>query len=205
MVFEAFRKEFIDQICFTSNQVYAWHPGFDKNTLSRWVKKGYLLKLRNNLYTFSELKNVNNIHFYIANRIYRPSYLSLHTALSFHGLIPESIVQTTSVSTMKTARFKNELGSFSYKKIKNELFFGYTQLEFTKDKTFLIALPEKALLDLLYLYPFYNNETEITNLRIDQQILSEVMQFSRLHEFLSRFKNKSLEKRMNLFLKYYST
>ena len=205
MVFEAFRKEFIDQICFTSNQVYAWHPGFDKNTLSRWVKKGYLLKLRNNLYTFSELKNVNNIHFYIANRIYRPSYLSLHTALSFHGLIPESIVQTTSVSTMKTARFKNELGSFSYKKIKNELFFGYTQLEFTKDKTFLIALPEKALLDLLYLYPFYNDETEITNLRIDQQILSEVMQFSRLHEFLSRFKNKSLEKRMNLFLKYYST
>lgn len=205
MVFEAFRKEFIDQICFTSNQVYAWHPGFDKNTLSRWVKKGYLLKLRNNLYTFSELKNVNNIHFYIANRIYRPSYLSLHTALSFHGLIPESIVQSTSVSTMKTARFKNELGSFSYKKIKNELFFGYTQLEFTKDKTFLIALPEKALLDLLYLYPFYNNETEITNLRIDQQILSEVMQFSRLHEFLSRFKNKSLEKRMNLFLKYYST
>jgi len=205
MIFEEFRKEFIDQICFTTNQVYAWHPHFDKNNLGRWVKKGYLLKLRNNLYTFSELKNVNNIHFYIANRIYRPSYLSLHTALSFHGLIPESIVQTTSVSTMKTARFKNELGSFSYKKIKNELFFGYTQLEFTKDKTFLIALPEKALLDLLYLYPFYNNETEITNLRIDQQILSEVMQFSRLHEFLSRFKNKSLEKRMNLFLKYYST
>jgi predicted transcriptional regulator of viral defense system len=205
MIFEAFRKEFIDQICFTANQVYAWHPGFDKNTLSRWVKKGYLIKLRNNLYTFSELKSVNNIHFYIANRIYRPSYLSLHTALSFHGLIPESIVQTTSVSTMKTARFKNELGSFSYKKIKNELFFGYTQLEFSKDKTFLIALPEKALLDLFYLYPFYNNETEITNLRIDQEILSEMMQLRRLHEFLSRFKNKALEKRMNLFLKNYGT
>ncbi len=205
MIFEAFRKEFIDQICFTANQVYAWHPGFDKNTLSRWVKKGYLIKLRNNLYTFSELKSVNNIHFYIANRIYRPSYLSLHTALSFHGLIPESIVQTTSVSTMKTARFKNELGSFSYKKIKNDLFFGYTQLEFTKDKSFLIAEPEKALLDLFYLYTFYNNETEITNLRIDQEILSEMMQLSRLYEFLSRFKNKSLEKRINLFLKNYGT
>ena len=205
MIFEAFRKEFIDQICFTANQVYAWHPGFDKNTLSRWVKKGYLIKLRNNLYTFSELKSVNNIHFHIANRIYRPSYLSLHTALSFHGLIPESIVQTTSVSTMKTARFKNELGSFSYKKIKNDLFFGYTQLEFTKDKSFLIAEPEKALLDLFYLYTFYNNETEITNLRIDQERLSEMMQLSRLYEFLSRFKNKSLEKRINLFLKNYGT
>jgi len=106
---------------------------------------------------------------------------------------------------MKTARFKNELGSFSYKKIKNDLFFGYTQLEFTKDKSFLIAEPEKALLDLFYLYTFYNNETEITNLRIDQEILSEMMQLSRLYEFLSRFKNKSLEKRINLFLKNYGT
>lgn len=203
MIFEEFRKEFIDQICFTSNQVYAWHPGFDKNTLSRWVKKGYLIKLRNNLYTFSELKSVNNIHFYIANRIYRPSYLSLHTALSFHGLIPESIVQSTSVSTMKTAYFKNELGIFSYKKIKNELFFGYTHLEFTKDKTFLIALPEKALLDLLYLYPFYNTVAEITNLRIDEGILSDIIQLSRLEEFLSHFKSKALEKRTNLFLKCY--
>lgn len=163
----------------------------------------FLHKNGNNLYTFSELKSVNNIHLYLANRIYRPSYLSLHTALSFHGLIPESIVQTTSVTTLKTARFKNELGSFSYKKIKNELFFGYTHLEFTNDKAFLVALPEKALLDLFYLYPLYNNETEITNLRIDQEILSEMIQLSRLHEFLSRFHNKSLEKRINIFLKCY--
>jgi len=203
MIFEEFRKEFIDQICFTANQVYAWHPHFDKNNLSRWVKKGYLVKLRNNFYTFPELKNFNNINFYIANRMYRPSYVSLHTALSFHGLIPESIVQTTSISTMKTIRFENELGSFSYKKVKNELFFGYTHLEFTKNTTFLIALPEKALLDLLYLYPFYNTEAEITNLRIDEGILSETIQLRRLHEFLSQFKNKALEKRINLFLKCY--
>ena len=203
MIFEAFRKEFIDQVCFTTNQVYAWYPAFDKNNLSRWVKKGYLVKLRNNLYTFSELKSDNNIHFYLANRIYRPSYLSLHTALAFHGLIPESIAQTTSVSTMKTTRFQNELGSFSYKKIKNELFFGYAHLDFTKDKTYMIALPEKALLDFFYLYPFYNTEREITDLRMDEETLSELIQINRLQELLSRFKNKALEKRITLFRKCY--
>lgn len=203
MIFEAFRKEFIDQVCFTTNHVYAWYPAFDKNNLGRWVKKGYLVKLRNNLYTFSELKSLNNIHFYLANRIYRPSYLSLHTALAFHGLIPESIVQTISVSTMKTTRFQNELGSFSYKKVKNELFFGYTHLDFTQDKTFMIAQPEKALLDFFYLYPFYNTEREITGLRMDEEILSELIQINRLQELLSQFKNKALEKRIKLFRKCY--
>lgn len=203
VIFEVFRKEFIDQVCFTTNQIYAWYPAFDKNNLSRWVKKGYLIKLRNNLYTFSELKSLNNIHFYLANRIYRPSYLSLHTALAFHGLIPESIVQTTSVSTMKTTRFQNDSGSFSYKKIKNELFFGYAHLDFTCDKTFMIAMPEKALLDFFYLYPFYNTEREIAGLRMDEEILSELIQINRLQEFLSRFKNKALEKRIKLFRKCY--
>lgn len=203
MIFESFRKEFIGQVCITTNQIYAWYPAFDKNNLGRWVKKGYLIKLKNNLYTFSELRSLNSIHLYLANRIYRPSYLSLHTALAFHGLIPESILQTTSVSTMKTTRFQNELGSFSYKKIKNELFFGYSHLEFTKDKTFMMALPEKALLDFFYLYSFYNTTKEIVGLRMDEEIISELIEINRLQKFLSQFKNKALEKRMKLFRKIY--
>ena len=203
MIFEEFRKEFIDQICFTSNQVYAWYPAFDKNNLSRWVKKGYLIKLKNDLYTFAELRDINNIQLYIANRMYRPSYISLHSAMAFHGLIPESIVQTTSVSTMKTKRFENALGSFSYKKLKTQLFFGYTHLQFTKDKTILMALPEKAILDLLYLYPFYNTKSELLNLRLDEEMLNEVIQLDRFQEFLSSFKNKALNKRADLFFKCY--
>ncbi len=204
MIFEEFRKEFIDQIYFTPNQIYAWHPSFDKNNLSRWVKKGYLIKLKNNLYTFTELRNINNIHLFIANRMYRPSYISLHSAMAFHGFIPESIVQTTSVSTMKTKRFENTLGSFSYKKLKPQLFFGYTHLQFTKDKIILMAAPEKSILDLLYLYPFYNTKNELLNLRLDEEMLHEMIQTDRFQEFLARFENKSLEKRADLFFKCYS-
>jgi len=40
------------------------------------------------------------------------------------------------------------------------------------DRSILFAFPEKALLDLLYLYPFYNTEAEIENLRLDNDYLA---------------------------------
>ena len=115
MVYQDFRNAFIDQVCFTSNQIYVWYPGFDKNNLGRWVRKRYLIKLRNSFYTFRELLDTPNLTLYVANRIYRPSCVSLHTALAFYGLIPEAVARITSVSTLKTAGIENDLGSFSYK------------------------------------------------------------------------------------------
>jgi len=44
MNFHVFRKVFLEFTCFTSHQVYAWYPDFDKNNLSRWVKKGFLIR-----------------------------------------------------------------------------------------------------------------------------------------------------------------
>jgi len=49
-----FRGRMFDFGCFSVNQVYAWQPGFDRNNLSRWLKRGYLVRLRQGLYTFPE-------------------------------------------------------------------------------------------------------------------------------------------------------
>ena len=203
MVYQDFRNAFIDQICFTSNQIYAWYPGFDKNNLSRWVRKRYLIRLKNSFYMFRELIDTPDIALYVANRIYRPSYISLHTALSFYGLIPEAVARITSVSTLKTAGIENDLGSFSYSKIKNKLFTGFDYLPFLKDRTILIASPEKALLDLLYLYPFYNSEADMLDLRLDTDMLQEVIHLNSLQKLLITFENKALEKRTHLLLKCY--
>ncbi len=203
MVYQDFRNEFIDQVCFTSNQIYAWYPGFDKNNLTRWVKKRYLIRLRNSYYTFRELSDTPDLALYLANRMYRPSCVSLHTALSFYGLIPEAVARITSVSTRKTAGIENDLGSFSYKKISSKRFTGFDYLPFLKDRTILIASPEKALLDLLYLYPFYNSEADMLDLRLDTDILREIINVNRLQKLLMRFENKALEKRTNVLLKCY--
>ena len=203
MVFQEFYKTWFEQACFTSNQVYSWRDGFDKNNLGRWVRQGLVIKLRNGLYTFPEYLKVPDIGGYVANRMYLPSYISLHTALNFHGLIPEAIIQYSSITSLKTKTFKNPFGTFVYKSIKPECYFGYDILDFDTHKSILMATPEKAILDLLYLYPFYKSEKDFMDLRFDKSVLEETVNKDILIEFAARFNNKSLIYRINNLMKTY--
>jgi len=203
MVYEDFRETFVDQVCFTSNQVYAWYPDFDKNNLSRWVAKNYLIKLRNGFYMFRELSDTPNISYFVSNRIYLPSYISLQTALAFYGLIPEAIINITAISTRKTTIFTNEIGSFTYRSLVEKLFTGFDYKPFLKGRTILMAKPEKALLDLLYLNAYYNSEKDMLELRLDNDMLKETLDVNSLLKMLINYENKSLERRVGLLLKLY--
>ncbi|OQA01604.1 MAG: hypothetical protein BWY70_00318 [Bacteroidetes bacterium ADurb.Bin408] len=198
-----FRKQFIDLVCFNTRQVYAWQAGFDKNNLTRWQKKDLLIKLRQGFYTFPEYIGKQNFAFYFANKMYQPSYISLHTALSYYGIIPEAVIQIMSVCTLKTATFNNAFGTYVYKTIKNDLFFGYNLISMDAMRTYNIAKPEKAILDLLYLYNFYNTEQEIVELRLDEGFLAHNLNIPLFQEYASLFKNKSLESRVKKLIKIY--
>jgi predicted transcriptional regulator of viral defense system len=140
---------------------------------------------------------------YFAGKIYNPSYISLHSALSFYGLIPESVVQITSVTSLKTASFKNPFGEYSYKSIRKNLMFGYIPLPLADGRTTWYATREKALLDLLYLYPFYKTERELADLRLDEDILHDDFDLIEWESLGARFKCKTLEKRIQLLGKVY--
>jgi predicted transcriptional regulator of viral defense system len=200
MNYQEFRKKWFDLGCISPNQIYSWHPGFDKNNISYWLKKGLIIKLRNGLYTFPEYKSKSAFAFYFANKIYRPSYISLHSALSFYGIIPESVVQITSITSKKTASFSNAIGEFSYKSVRPELMFGYDVKPMTEGQSFLLAKPEKALVDLLYLYPFYNTRSEIGELRLDMDFIHNTLNKDLLHNYSIQINNKSLERRLELVL-----
>jgi len=88
-------------------------------------------------------------------------------------LIPESVVQITSVTSLKTASFANDFGEYSFKSVKSDLMFGYFRRPIAGDRAVPYATGEKALLDLLYLYPFYNTASELLELRLDPDILRE--------------------------------
>ena len=147
--------------------------------------------------------NEPNFALFVANRLYLPSYVSLHTALAFYELIPESVVQISNVTTLKTANFKNQFGTFTYKTIKPECFFGYDILPFSKERSILMAKPEKALLDLLYLYTFYQTEDDLKELRLDEDVLHEIVKSDLLLFYVSKFNNKALEKRTKILIKTY--
>jgi len=198
-----FRNHLFDLGCFGIHQVYAWRPGFDRNNFVRWTRKGYLVRLRKGLYTFPEYLDKPDMAVFFAGKIYSPSYISLHSALSFYGMIPESVVQVTSVTSLKTAVFKNRFAEYSYKSVRDELMFGYAPRPLADGRTTSYATREKALLDLLYLYPFYNTEQELANLRLDGDILHEDLKRAELESLAARFHSVALEKRLRLLVKVY--
>ena len=198
-----FRRKMFDLACFNVNQVYAWQPGFNRNNLVRWTNQGLLIRLRQGYYTFPEYKGRADYPYYFANRIYRPSYISLHTALAFYGMIPESVVQITSVTSLKTASFTNAFGEYSYQTVKEILMFGYDLKPMADGRTLSFAKPEKALLDLLYLYPFYDSASELENLRLDESYLSEDLDKDLLLKYTLKFKNKALERRVQKLMVTY--
>ncbi len=115
--------------------------------IHHYVEKGLFIKLRNGLYA---LAGRHPSPYVIANKLYQPSYISLETALSFHHLIPEVVYSVTSVTTKATREFAAVEQSFSYIRLKKTVFQGY-QLTTSGDDRFLIAEPEKAVADYLYL------------------------------------------------------
>lgn len=183
MIYQAFYKQWIRQGCMSTHQIYAWHPRFDKNNLVRWVKQGLLVRLKNGLYTFPECLEESGFAYVAAGCMHRPSYISLHAALAFYGLIPEAVASITSVSTRKTATFGNNLGYFTYQQIKPDVFQKYDLLFTAQKRRFKMARPEKALVDLLYLYPFYSCENDMLELRLDPEVLQEKANRKYLHCF----------------------
>ena len=206
-----FKEKLLPEGCFSIHQARLYFPTFDRNNLTRWTKKGLLFRLRQEWYAFPELLQRPDFARYIAGRIYRPSYISLHTALSIYGLIPEAVSSITSVSTLKTARFENAFGQYTYQNVKPELFFGYkpvllplnTAIINAPKQAWMLAHPEKALLDLLYLYPFYNSEEEIEQLRLDDDYMTGELNLGRLSEYQEKIGNKALDARVKILLKIY--
>ena len=198
-----FKNKMFDLGCFNIHQVYAWKPGFDRNNFVRWTKKGLLIRLRQGYYTFPEYKGKPDFVMYVANRIYRPSYVSLHTALAFYGMIPEAVIQVTSVTSLKTASFKNDVGEYVYKSLHQELMFGYALKPIGGDLTLQLARPEKALIDLLYLYPFYNSGQALYDLRLDEDFLQGDLDLRLLENYTLKYNNKSLETRVQLLINTY--
>jgi predicted transcriptional regulator of viral defense system len=113
----------------------------------RYAKRGLIVRLKRGLYSLSDMRAPD---LYVANKLYEPSYVSLEFALSYHGLIPETVYGITSVTTKTTQKFTALGKVFTYRRIKREAFTGYNTAR-QRNFTFLIAEPEKALVDLTYL------------------------------------------------------
>jgi len=167
--------------------------------LTRWVKKGYLLKIKNGIYVFKrDYEKIKGEE--IAAALYQPSYLSLESALSAYGFIPEIVYSYISVTGKTNRTFDNKFGRFIYRHLKTELFWGYREVR-TVSGRHLIAEPEKAILDYLYLnLSKINSESDFENLRFNEDRLCETLNKGKFLQYLQAFEIKKLKRWAHLCL-----
>ena len=155
--------------------------GRPNDKISEMLKSGELLALRRGLYVPGpelDLPLPNN--FLIANHLRGPSYISLESALSYWGLIPERVYEISSVTTKTSKTYETAIGRFSYQHLMTPYYsFGIKSVRLTDVQTALVASPEKALCDKIIL-------TSGVLLRSIPQTLDFLLEDLRLDEDLLR-------------------
>jgi len=154
------------------------------NIIKKLINAGVLSRIGKNKYLLKE-KNIKD--FSIANFIYNSSYISFESALNFYGILSQFPYEISSATSRKSAKkyFQNKI--FTYTHIQKNLFWGYE-----KKDDFIIAYPEKALLDQLYLsskgYKKINiDECDFTNIKISR-LKKYLKQYPKTKQFLKIIK-----------------
>ena len=122
-----------------------------RDCISRLVKSGSLIRLKNGFFLIADQINGRPIPFeQVANLLYGPSYISLEYALSYYGMIPEAAYVRTSMTTNRSRHFYTQVGTFSYYQLATHRYFVGVRHKENAFGGFSIATPEKALADHVF-------------------------------------------------------
>lgn len=153
-----------------------------RKQLSRWTASGKIYQLRRGLYSLAPPYQKNLPHpFLVANRLQAGSYVSLQSALSHYGMIPELVPVTTSVTTTYPVTYHTPFGEYDFRRIQNTWFRGYRLVDLGSNQQAFVAAPEKALLDLVYLQAGGDSAAYLNSLRLqalDQLDLDQLNQLA---------------------------
>jgi hypothetical protein len=142
-------------------------PADVRRQLSRWTKAKRLYQLRRGLYALAPpFQKIKPHPFLIANFMVRGSYVSCQSALAHYGLIPEYVPTITSVTAGRPARWETPLGNFEFRHLKVDWLRGYRLLDLGAGQKAFVAIPEKALLDLIHLQPEADSPEYLRELRL---------------------------------------
>ena len=172
-----------------------------KILLSRCEKSGKVFRLKKGTYTTKEYlskispEEINFYYEFLANILYRPSYLSLEYVLSEYNLLTEFSYNFTSITKNKTKKFENKFGVFVYHHIKDPLFCGFNLIK--KGNFFIFkATKAKALFDFLYLRKdILINKDSLKELRLNLENFNK----KDIKEFETYLKLNSSKKMKEIF------
>lgn len=199
MNFFTFQQAFQERDVIPVNDILKRFPDFDTRRLVEWQEKGYLEKIINKYYSWTNRPVSENRLFFTANRLCQNSYISLWSALRWYAFIPEGVYQIFSVTSKQTHHFDTPLGYFHYQHVKPDLLFGYRPVQ-SGSREFLLAEPEKALLDTFYLDTSLRDKLALEGLRFNTAIIAETCNSETLARYTQAYRNKRVEKMFSLLI-----
>jgi predicted transcriptional regulator of viral defense system len=133
---------------------------------TRYVRDGIFLRLKKNFYVLGQNweRYSKEEKLKIANFLQVPSYISFMTALALYDVttqVQRDFFESTSLK--RSMRFDTKGSVFNYYKMKKDYYF-----DFIKRDEIFIATPEKAFVDIIYLYSFGKYSVDFASLDIDK-------------------------------------
>ena len=119
----------------------------------RAVHAGAVLRLKPGLYLLAPEFRKSELHpFAMASRLHGPSYISLESALAFHGLIPEAVYEVASVTAARSRSFRTPVGVFTFQRVPaHDPMAGVESIKLSTGAWVYIATPLRAIADMVYL------------------------------------------------------
>lgn len=145
--------------------------------VKRALAAGEIVRIKRGLYILAEqIRRGQPDLFCLASRIYGPAYISLESALSAHGWIPERVVVVTSGVFKRSASFSTPLGRFEFSRTPFRSLAGIRRVAAAQDEAYLLASPLRALADLAHdrRLPDMDRRYLIGSLRIDSELLDQL-------------------------------
>ena len=155
----------------------------------RLIGDGWLMPIKKGLYALSPERTTIPISTpLVANLLYGPSYVSMDYALYHYGIIPERVVEVTSMTTRRGKVYDIPIGRFSYTHSPVDFYrVGIDRIENTDKTGFLMASPEKALCDKLV----FTRNLNIASPRVLRELLFDDLRLD--EESITRFDPKVIE------------
>lgn len=186
MKFEELVRIVGEEPVFETGLLLAGAPDPDniRRQLSRWVAAGRIHQLRRGLYALAEPFRSRTVHpFVIANQLAPGSYVTAQSALAHYALIPEHVAIVISATPGRPAQWNTSFGRFVARRLKTDLLWGYERLDLGAGQSAFVAVPEKALLDLVHWQHGSDSLDFLVELRLQNL---ERLDLKRLNDFAQR-------------------
>lgn len=147
-----------------------------REKIRQLINEGEIIRVKKGLYALGPSYRRPYNTFVLANMLYGPSYISMQSALSHYGAIPESVSVISSMNPKRRKVFRTTVGEFRYHAVPAHAYPVGVDTHKFGDQFVLMATREKALLDLVAQSDVPPSQVEafLSGLRLSTQFLESL-------------------------------